>query len=85
MDMDDLGYNSPMSTIIELKNIKKSFRNNEGQELTVICSDSGVQLDHGTGLNMVSYAGYMMRSGDVSVFMYHTGGTVWDEVSRGRY
>ena len=57
----------------------------EGQVLTVLCADSGVQLDHGTGLNMVSSAGYMMRSGDVSVFMYHTGGTVWDEVSRGRY
>ena len=57
-------------------------RGREGQILSVICVDSGVRFDHGTGLNMVGSAGYMMRSGDVSVWMYHTGGTVWDEVSR---
>jgi len=54
----------------------------ESQILTLVCVDSGVQFDHGTGVNMIGSAGYLMRSGDVSVFMYHTGGTVWDEVSR---
>ena len=56
----------------------------EGQVLALVCADSGVQLDHGTGLNMVGSAGYMMGSGDISVFQYHTGGTVWDETSRHR-
>ena len=54
----------------------------EGQILALVCADSGVQLDHGTGLNMIASAGYLMRSGEISVFMYHTGGTVWDETSR---
>lgn len=57
-------------------------RGREGQILSLVCADSGVQLDHGTGLNMVMSAGYLMRSGDISVFQFHTGGTVWDEVSR---
>ena len=57
-------------------------RGKEGQILSLVCVDSGVQLDHGTGLNMTGSAGYMMQSGNISVLMYHTGGTVWDEVSR---
>ena len=57
-------------------------RGKEGQVMAFVCADSGVRFDHGTGLNMLTSAGYMMRSGDISVFQYHTGGTVWDEVSR---
>lgn len=59
-------------------------RGQEGQVLTLLCADSSVTLDHGTGLNLLGSGGYAMRSGDISVFMYHTGGTVWDETSRQR-
>lgn len=59
-------------------------RGKEGQVLTLFCTDSRITLDHGTGLNMLGSAGYAMRSGDISVFFYHTGGTVWDETSRQR-
>lgn len=57
----------------------------EGQVLTLLCADSGVRLDHGTGLNMLGSAGYLMGSGEISVFLFHTGGTVWDETSRGAW
>ena len=59
-------------------------RGQEGQVLTLLCIDSSITLDHGTGLNMLGSAGYAMQSGDISVFLYHTGGTVWDETSRER-
>ena len=57
----------------------------EGQVLTLLCADSSVTLDDGTGVTMLGGVGYQMRSGDVSVFMYHTGGTTgWQETSRVR-
>ena len=57
----------------------------EGQVLTLLCIDSSVTLDDGTGLTMLGGVGYQMRSGDISVFFYHTGGTTgWQETSRQR-
>ena len=57
----------------------------EGQVLTLLCMDSSVTLDNGTGLTMLGAVGYQMRSGDISVFLYHTGGTTgWQETSRQR-
>ena len=54
----------------------------EGQILTLQCVDSGVTLDHGTGLNLMGSAQFVMRSGSFITFYYSTGGTVWNEASR---
>ena len=57
----------------------------EGQVLNLVCIDSSVTLDDGTGVTMLNGIGYQMRSGDISVFMYHSSGTVgWQETSRER-
>ena len=56
----------------------------EGQVLTLVLAASNITLDHGTGLNMIGSIGYVMRSGDISVFQFHSAGTVWDETSRQR-
>ena len=57
----------------------------EGQVLSLFCAGSSITLDHGTGLTMLGNVGYQMRSGDISVFLYHSSGTVgWQETSRQR-
>ena len=52
--------------------------------LTLFCTDSSIKLDHGTGLNMMSSAGFTMTSGSIITFIYSSGNTAWNETSRYR-
>lgn len=59
-------------------------RGREGQMLTLQVVDSSVTLTHGTGVNLMGSLGTVtIRSGGVITLLYTTGGTVWNETSRG--
>ena len=59
-------------------------RGRQGQVLTLECVGSSITLSHGNGLNMMNSQGLIMDSGSIITFIYTTGGTVWNETSRGR-
>lgn len=59
-------------------------RGRQGDILTLVCTDSDITLDHGTGLNLMASSNFIMDSGSVISFFYTTGGTVWNETSRSR-
>lgn len=57
----------------------------ESDVLTLVCAGSGITLQHGDGLIMANSKTFSMNTGDTITFMYHTGGTAWEETSRGRF
>ena len=57
-------------------------RGKEGDILTLLCVDSRITLDHGSGLNMMGSSMYALDSGDSITFYYSSGGTIWNETSR---
>ena len=57
----------------------------QSQVLTIFCVGSDVTLSHGTGLNLMGSAGFVMRSGAILTCMYNSGDTAWQEVSRLSY
>ena len=59
-------------------------RGQQGDILSLLCTDFGITLDHGDGLNMMASAGFIMQSADIITFFYSTSNTAWNETSRGR-
>ena len=54
----------------------------EGQLLTLICVDSSVTFDHGTGLSLMGSSRFVMSSGAIMTLWYSTSNSVWNETSR---
>lgn len=54
----------------------------EGKFLTLFCTDSGITINDGNGVNLVAHQTLTMRSGSVAVFMFNSGNNCWNETSR---
>lgn len=59
-------------------------RGKQNDILTLLCTDSAITLDHGTGLNMMGSVGFVMTSGASINFIYNSGNLAWNETSRFR-
>lgn len=66
-------------TIVANPSIAVGF---EGQVLTLFCTDSGITIFDGNGVNLVAHQTLRMESGSVAVFMFNSGNTAWNETSR---
>ena len=53
----------------------------EGNFLTLFCTDSGIRIVNGNGVATVGSAHIQMTSGSVSVFMFNTANNAWNETS----
>lgn len=56
----------------------------QGDVISLLCTDSSITLDDGTGLSMRGSTTFTMQSGDVITFFYSTSDTLWHETSRGK-
>lgn len=54
----------------------------EGRILTLFGVGSTITLENGSGLAMMGSAPFILGSGNSISFIYNTGGTVWQELSR---